>query len=287
MGISITNDEKRLARQVDLGEYLVATYPDEYVRDGSRVRSIEHDSLIFTRGHGYVWNSQRETGNGIDYLMKYCGCTFIDACARLLRFAGKTPSGGLLDLAQTPAGRLKLPQRFEGSPARTIAYLRGRKIDEFVPRALMQDGLLYEDVHHNMVFYNKDTAYAELHGTLTDKRFKGIAEGSSQDGYWAFGVDIEENAHTFVCESSLDACSLYLLMGRSFRANFISLGGLKPAALARVIQKYGENNLVIAVDNDEAGNTFAAKYPQYIRVPPDNKDWNEDLCSDCSSPILL
>ena len=65
---------------------------------------------------------------------------------------------------------------------------------------------------------------------------------------------------------------------------FISLGGLKDNALSEIEKNY--QKVVIATDNDCAGNDFANKHSEHLRLLPPRalilgneytKDWNDVL----------
>ncbi len=74
---------------------------------------------------------------------------------------------------------LVLPDRADNM-RNVFAYLyQTRKIDSKIVEALVREGLLYQDKRGNAVFLHKDEngqiVGAEIQGTNTYKRFKGVA----------------------------------------------------------------------------------------------------------------
>ena len=53
------------------------------------------------------------------------------------------------------------------------------------------------------------------------------------------------------------------------------MAGLKDASLERVKREY--KHVILAVDNDDAGQLFRDKHSELMAMIPKNKDWNEDL----------
>lgn len=264
------------ARIADLHDYLLQYHAETVKKAGhNRLQNVDHDSLIITKGKGYCHNSINETGNGVDYLTRYLGYSFQRAVAALAAFSGES---GEIFVQET----YKRPESVSGAYKRAFAYLTvTRKIPREIVTELISKKLLSEDVQHNCVFTSESNNYAELVGTLSDIRFKGIAEGSDSDGYWLMGnVDAET---VYICESAIDAISLFAIQKaisdeRAKTAAFVSIGGLKPAAVRRLQERFG--TCVLAVDRDEAGNIFSAGFPELRRIKPKSKDWNEDLCKE-------
>lgn len=280
----VGRNQIQAARRADLYEYLLRYHPDSVKKaDHSRLQHVAHDSLIITKGMGWVRNSQSETGNGIDYLMEYHGYTFQRAVAALATFAGEyCDEETCKEIRTTPTYSntpqeakkepFKTPNRIDGRFTRVFAYLSNtRKLDIKIIQHLIDKNLLYEDERHNCVFFSAQSQYAELVGTLSQKRFKGIAAGSDEDGYWMFGAT---GGKIYVCESAIDAASLFQL--RRERAGYASIGGLKPESIKRIQADFPSSEIILAVDADDAGDKFSAKLPDLQRITPTiGKDWND------------
>jgi len=269
----VSLDDIRKARKSDLLGYLQARHPDKIVPAGAgRARFVDHDSCVITRGLGYCHNSRNETGNSIDFLVNYLGYSFADAVEALCAFGGFAVSA-VSDAKPLP---MVLPARVEGPYQRLYAYLTGRGISADTITRLVDSRLLYEDAeHHNAVFVAKDLDFAELHGTLTQIRYKSVVSGSDPDGYWSCGAtDNPETA--YVCESAIDAVSLAELQYDP-HARYCSIAGVKPNAVRRIIRDFPTSKVILAVDNDEAGSNLCDQFPDLSRQSPNLKDWNDDL----------
>lgn len=264
------------ARKADLYEYLLCYHSDTVQKCGhNRLQNNEHDSLIITRGKGYVHNSINQSGNAIDYLTKYLGYDFTRAVAILSHFEGVSINSEE-ELPST------MPKAYNGNFRRIFGYLnKTRGIPNNTIQELVNDKLLYEDERHNCVFCSVDCTYSEIVGTLSEIRFKGIPKNSDSDGYWKFGAEFPERL--YICESAIDAISLAVIQSKIKSVPgvaWVSIGGLKPAAINRLIATYDESRCVLAIDNDDAGDKMAAAFNQLRRIKPKGKDWNEDLLTE-------
>ena len=100
---NIGEDLKRKAKEADLVSYLKARHPrsvrfsDHPDKPGFVCwRSVEHDSLTFYRKeerdgksiYKYTRHSTDETDDGIGYLVRYEGYSFINAIKALAAFEG-------------------------------------------------------------------------------------------------------------------------------------------------------------------------------------------------------
>lgn len=293
MNNRVTESMKLFARRVDLYTYALAAFPLLVERDGSaRLRLREHGSLIITQNKGYCHNATGETGNGIDFLMRYRGLSFVQAVQELCRFGGYKygstiaprpykPQVAPTPAPATPAKPFVLPPRETGSQARLYGYLcRTRGLSRDVVAHIAAQGILYQaQGTNNAVWVSLDKQHGEQVGTLSSRRFKGIVPGSAPDGYVLLDGRTEQERKTvplavYVCESAIDAMSFLQLHPRQVAA---SMGGLKPAAFSKVIKDYPDSQIVLAVDNDPAGDAFAARFPSHPRSRPTGKDWNDDV----------
>ena len=105
--------------------------------------------------------------------------------------------------------------------------------------------------------------------------YHGTVANAAHDGYWCFPVTSDKPKLAFVCESAIDALSLYLLRSKDRNATYISIGGAgKQSAIDRLKQEYDQ--VILAVDNDAAGDACRKRNPDLKAIIPDRKDWNED-----------
>lgn len=152
---------------------------------------------------------------------------------------------------------LVLPEKADNMK-RVFAYLcQSRKISPELVSQLAHDGLLYQDTRGNAVFVHKDDngkiIGAEIQGTSSIQRYKGVAAGTSDS---VFAVKIGEPKKCYVFESAIDLLSFKQLANQEKINNsvLVSMAGLKPNS----IKKLAESGMKMysCVDNDEAGIKF-------------------------------
>ena len=264
--INVSNLQVKAARQVDLYSYLLEFFPETVEPAKSqRLRNKQHQSLVITRGRGYVHNSTGKHGNAIDYLMQYCGYSFVGAVSALCAFKSQPANSTHKKTA------LELPSPTQGPFRQLYAYLLKRGINRRLIDDLVHQNLLYQAaVTNNGVCISRSTDFSEIFGTLSDRRYKGVLQGSASDGYWSFG----NGPRCYVCESAIDAMSLFTL--KRDAAVYCSMAGLKRHSLQRIIAE--NSGVIIAVDNDEAGEKFAEAHSNITRIQPAAgcKDWNDE-----------
>jgi len=81
----ITEEQKKLAKEVDLLTYLQATEPNELIATGSNeYRTVTHGSLVISNGL-WIWNRSQLGGrSALDYLIKVQGMSFVEAAEAIL-----------------------------------------------------------------------------------------------------------------------------------------------------------------------------------------------------------
>lgn len=134
-------------------------------------------------------------------------------------------------------------------------------------------------VHKNN---NGETVGAEIQGTNSEKRFKGVAEGT---GNSVFAVKIGGHScrteKCYVFESAIDLMNFKQLANQDKIQNslLVSMAGLKPNSLKSIAEK--GIKIYSCVDNDEAGREFENTngLPSCRRILVENgvKDYNELL----------
>ncbi len=268
----------RRARQADLVEYLRGQGID-LLRDGSRHRHPEHDSLIF-KGNAYYWNSRQESGNSIDYLVRHMGKTFPEAIRDLTR-----GSSGATEVSNP----LVVPA-ITKDMRRAIAYLtKTRGVSSRLVQELIRRKLILQTAERNNIlfpWYNQEGQIVggELCGTLTHHRYKGILPGSVYGKGYA--IQYGQPNKAFFFESAIDMLSYIDILHIKKKAAyiqdsiFVSMAGLK----AEVVYSHQEaaGRVYICVDSDQAGDKFWEGLQGKIEgiqrhSPPGCKDWNEYL----------
>lgn len=254
-------------------------------REGNYYRSEEHSSLIFKRGrYGfwiYDWNSQQTRGDLIKFAMEYYNKSFVEAVEFLTGESSSVAvSKETMIQHQQNQRKLQMPS-MASNMHRAIAYLnKTRKIKQATIQYLINKKLMYQDLKGNIVFVWRDLEGkeigAELNGTLSEKRFKGIASGSE----WGYGFNIKSGIPQtiYFFESAIDLLS-FTNLHKCANCVLVSMGGLKKEVIFNYIKLYKNSEIVICVDSDAAADEFIKinNFDKYRRIAPIGKDFNEDL----------
>jgi hypothetical protein len=281
-------EQIKQARQANLAEYLIRQgVPLERV--GQRYRHKEHNSLVFTE-NAYYWNSRGETGNAIDYLIRHLGMDFKTALYELTLTETQTNA----DIVIRKREIFDFTQFIiEPDMRRTIAYLnKSRGISYELIKQLIFDKLLLQEAETNNIIFpmydeTGSIVGAELCGTLTEKRFKGIKAGSE----YGYGYTIQGKSEikcALFFESAIDLLSfidIERLKNKSIDSlALVSMAGLKDVILKQTLNRRNEPlQAVVCVDSDEAGVEFIKNVTGQISgikiLYPDvqYKDWNDQL----------
>lgn len=277
MNNRVGKNQIEAAKSVNLIIYLETKHPDLITRDPKYPRRYIHplhDSLVITE-RGFYRFSQSLGGDQIQFLQDFVyGGDFVAAVRALAEYADGCPIWDFIDAEKSTAKPFVLPPKEDGPYKRVWAYLTfKRNIPHEVVEKLFDENTLYQAAKYgNCVFISPKCNYAEIVG-VGNKRYKGIAQGSDVDGYWITGA--ENPSKVYICESAIDAISLYTLQGDDSSA-YASMGGLKPQALQRILVEHPDK-CILAIDNDFAANEFAMEFPDVPRIVPEKKDWNNEL----------
>ncbi len=251
----------------------------------SYYRSEEHSSLLFKLGRNgfwiFDWNSRNERGDLIKFVSIYYNLDFVHAVEFLVGETVETKQEHLKKITIPKSEtKLKMPLK-NADMRRVIAYLnKTRCIKQKTIQYLIDKKLLYQDVNGNCVFtwvsLEGKKIGAELNGTLTSKRFKGIAQGSE----WAEGFNIHSGQikTIYVFESAIDLLS-FTNLNKCQNCMLISMSGLKKEVIHNYANKFPNADIVMCIDNDAAADNFIKRnnFNKYKRIIPKYKDFNEDL----------
>lgn len=291
----ITKEQIERARQASLADYIQRKgFECELSKNELHVKGFGGLNINIETNSWYCFSQSKGSKNPIDCLTEIFEMDFKDAVVEL--------AGGGFTYSEdykpfTPAinqpkvtKELVLPEKSDNMK-RVFAYLcNTRKISPEVVTQLARDGLLYQDVKGNAVFLHKkdgEIVGAEIQGTSTYKRYKGVATGTSNSVFSLFN-GVPEKCYVF--ESTIDLISFRQLATQEELRNsvLVSMAGLKPTA----IQPFQESGLQMfsCVDNDEAGENFTeanglCSYRSQL-MTEGVKDWNDLLKkhSESSSP---
>lgn len=278
-----TKEQMQRARKADLYDFLLRYHGGQFKREGQSLRMCSNGSISVKRGYsGYVDFATDEKGNSVDFLVRHMEYELDEAVFALCGDSVVTSSYASAFEIPSNAEDVEpeFPKPADGRYRQLFAFLTGRGLPVATVQSLIDQGLLYQSMEkNNAVFINREKDWAELRGTYTygKKQFHGIAEHCRPDGFWWFRFG---NANTaYICESAIDAISLYVLHrqhGKTDPAYYISVGGAaKQPAIDRIKKKM--QSIILAVDNDAAGQKCRDRNPELSYILPVKKDWNEDL----------
>ena len=279
------HEQIRSARTADLFRYMLDHHASDVKREGTHLYLVSNRSVRVHSGvPGFHDFSTEEKGNSLEFLQKYLGYTFTGAVGALTSVPTCLPDvENPKPLPSIDSRDIILPVQ-AGPPYRQLyAYLSRRGIPGSVISMLIKRGLLYQEAeHNNAVFLSERKDCYELKGTYTfgGTSFKQVKR-AAPECCWYFCGSAEKPAEkrVYICEAAIDAISLFVLhtcagIDRSFV--YASLAGVynqKP--VERFIREGYE--VVIAVDNDHAGEQCRRRNGQLRSTIPVSKDWNEDL----------
>ena len=283
---AFTDEQLNAAKNANLAEYFQTHGFDcELRKNELHVKGFGGFYINTETNEWYCFSKSANNGgrNAVNCLMEMLGMDLKTAVTELSglpysRSISYTPTA-----KQTPDKReLKMPDRADNMK-KVFAYLcRTRKIDSKIVEGLVRDGLLYQDKFGNAVFVHKnddgEIVGAEIQGTNTYKRFKGVAEGTSDS---LFSVKVGQPNKAYIFESAIDLLSFKQLANQQKIQNsvLVSMAGLKPNSLKPLSEK--GIRLFSCVDNDDKGIKFTAAngLTPCNRVLAENrvKDFNELL----------
>lgn len=256
----ITEEMKEQARNANLAEYFKNNgYEFEQRRSEVHVRGYGGLYINEETNQWYCFSMSGKNGgkNAVNCLTDVIGLDFKTAVSELLDISLERPIDYAKHYEPPKKRELVIPERADNM-RRVFAYLcQTRKIDSKIVSDLARNGLLYQDKKGNAVFVHRDEngkiIGAELQGTSSYQRFKGVAAGTSDS---LFAVKIGTPNRAYVFESAIDLLSFRQLANPAKIQNcvLVSMAGLKPNSLKAL----SDRGLVLyaCVDNDEAGIKF-------------------------------
>ncbi len=277
------NEQVEAARSANLAEYFQNNgYECELRRDELHVKGYGGLFVNINTGGWYCFSENKGGSNAVNCLTEMLGMDFKTAVAELSGSAvSYTPRRKDISFS-TQKKELVIPEKADNM-RKVFAYLcKTRGISADIVSQLAHEKLLYQDVRGNAVFVHKNGSGeiigAEIQGTNSEKRFKGVAAGTADS---IFSVKIGDPKKCYVFESAIDLLSFKQLANQDKIQNslLVSMAGLKPNSLKSIAEK--GIKIYSCVDNDEAGREFEItnNLPSCRKVLVDNgvKDYNELL----------
>jgi len=285
--------QKQKARNADLLSYFQRKgYETE--KKGSEYYIKNIPGLCVNPAKG-LWHSHYESvggKNSVDCLTKILGMDFKTAVEELSgEYFSKSSNISFQSKPKNESPETKTAKEFVQPGAaenysRVVAYLtKTRKIPYEIVQEFIRNGKLYQEKNTgNAVFPHKkngETIGAEIQGTLSEIRFKGVAAGTKNS---VFSVGFSrEVKKAYIFESAIDLMSFYAMIDREKNnldgVGLVSMARLKPTAIKELQERGIE--IISCVDNDEKGRKFEAdngfKRADDILEKEGVKDWNELL----------
>lgn len=248
------------ARQASLADFFIQNgYETERSRSELHVKGYGGLYVNIETNEWYCFSQADKHGgrNAINCLTDIIGMDFKSAVEALTGERLSHRDYRQISKAPPEKKELVLPER-AADMRKVFAYLcQTRLLDREIISALAHEGLLYQDNRGNAVFLHKDengkTVGAEIQGTNAEKRYKGVAAGTSDS---LFSVTIGTPTKAYIFESAIDLLSFRQLANQQKIQNsvLVSMAGLKPNSLKTLSEKGLQ--LFACVDNDEAGRNF-------------------------------
>lgn len=279
----ITKEQIEAARSANLAEYFRANgYDCEQRKDELHIKGYG-GFYVNVNSNAWTCFSENKGGtNAINCLTEMLGMDFKTAVKELagsaLSYIPRRENNSFSERKKD----LVLPGKADNMK-KVFAYLcKTRGISSEIVSQFAHDKLLYQDVSGNAVFVHKNESGeivgAEIQGTNSEKRYKGVAQGTSES---VFSVKIGEPKKCYVFESAIDLMSFKQLANPEKIQNsvLVSMAGLKLNLLKGIAEK--GMKIYSCVDNDEAGRNFTKtnNLTPCRKILEDNgvKDYNELL----------
>lgn len=288
--INFTEQEKASANASSIVDYLTA-HGESVERVGREYVWEAPSGKVSINGS--EWFSQYELvgGGAVNFVQKFFGLSYPDAVRSLLgNNTGEEVIGERTPPKIKPKKPFELPEKHTDM-RRVYGYLmHERMIDRQVINRFVADGLIYEDAkHHNAVFIGKDkdgkAVHAHKRATSTKSDFKGNLDSSIAEYSFHFNGLSE---YLFVFEAPIDMLA-YISMHKNGWENhsYVALCSTADRAALQMLKDNPHLKTVyLCLDNDNAGQLGCERISKAIhelgeysvwRVPPQNKDWDEDL----------
>lgn len=288
--INFTEQEKVSANASSIVDYLTA-HGESVERVGREYVWEAPSGKVSINGS--EWFSQYELvgGGAVNFVQKFFGLSYPDAVRSLLgNNAGEEVIGERMPQKIKPKKPFELPEKHTDM-RRVYGYLmHERMIDRQVINRFVAVGLIYEDAkYHNAVFIGNDrngkTVHAHKRATSAKSDFKGNLESSIAEYSFHFDGSSE---YLFVFEAPIDMLA-YISMHKTGwdSHSYVALCSTADrAALQMLKDNPNLKTVYLCLDNDNAGQLGCERISKAIhelgdysvwRVPPQNKDWDEDL----------
>ena len=311
----VSKQQYQEACAADIYAFLLTNHQNDIKIKYGTIQLLNDEHVCVKPGfHGFRNFKTGKPGNNIDLLMEYLGYDYVSAVLALTQGTVVVSiEHALKAVAERPKDVI-FPEKCDGPFTNATAYLKSRGIPEEVTRTLIERELLYQDVRRNVVFISSERDYCEIRGTNTyvEKRcahshecrnficgdhdwcidmaectnylaqpFHGSRKKESSCSWCFDPAEDMPKKRIFICEAAIDAISLYVLRRDNqlvVNEKYYSIGGVaNQKAIERIAANAGESQVILAVDNDAAGDDCRKRNLLFNCMIPDCKDWNEEL----------
>lgn len=292
----VSDDEIAKASKVHIVDFMTANGEPIERTGSSYFKHKNHDSLVLNTNGQWYWNSESIGGHGsISLARKFYDIGFVDAVNKI---NGMEITKQFENEVQEEKKSFVYPKEYEATTIdNAMKYLsEERMLDPKIVLALKKHDLIAEDKMKNIVFKWKDREGVIIGGDrqgtqkMDNKRgtFKQFMPNSKGDA--GFRLDVGKPDKIAFFESPIDALS-YFDLKRPQNIRLQSLSGLKVQTMISSLKEFAVDTknqsdvkVILAVDNDKAGQEFIEKWKPYIDSndlwqvdKSKNKDWNDDL----------
>jgi 5S rRNA maturation endonuclease (ribonuclease M5) len=292
----VSDDEIANASKVHIVDFMIANGEPIERTGSSYFKHKNHDSLVLNTNGQWYWNSESIGGHGsISLARKFYDIGFVDAVNKI---NGMEITKQFENEIQEEKKPFVYPKEYETNTIdNAMKYLsEERMLDPKIVLALKKHDLIAEDKMKNIFFKWKDRegiiVGGDRQGTqkMENKRgtFKQLMPNSKGDA--GFKLDVGKPDKIAFFESPIDALS-YFDLKRPQNIRLQSLSGLKVQTMLTSLREFAVDTknqsdvkVILAVDNDKAGQEFIEKWKPYMDSNDSweidkskNKDWNDDL----------
>ncbi len=288
-----SDELERFKTQINLVEY-AASFNYRIDRKSSSVNSKVMKSpagekiVIMTDqdGHGIYFNvndKEADSGSIIDFHQKRTGDNLGQTRKALRQF------GGFADVQDYKA--YTKPARTDKNTAQVAHAYASAEFTDSHPYLLQERKISAETLRDSRfaqsvkIDRRGNALFPHYNGSgisgyeIKNTNFTGFAKGGTR-GVW-YSANITRADRVVIVESAIDALSHAELKKTGQETAYISIAGSMSPAQLELIKRLSDRQVIIATDNDTAGNKYAKQIKEVIptaeREIAQGKDWNADL----------
>jgi 5S rRNA maturation endonuclease (ribonuclease M5) len=291
----------KFKRDINLVEYAESLGYAADRRESSRSSVVMRngsDKIIIATddkdGHGVYFSVRDDHDNGsiIDFVQRRQGLNLGQVRQELRPWVGETKNKPPVK-RKPEAERPKKPNPSNSDRRQVLATfmkmhpIQGQhpylEAERGISTVILADprfaSMIRIDERKNAIFPHYDSNGISGY-EIKNNDFTGFSK-HGEKSLW-YSSNLKNAEKIIITESAIDALSHAELKGTDKTVAYISIGGsMRPEQLELIKKVVGGKDVVIATDNDEAGNKYAEKIrefaPNALRDTPKLKDWNDDL----------